>query len=690
MLAASVPAAEHKTNHWSFQPVTRTEAPQLPRPLEAAVRNDIDRFILARLATNGLTISPEAERRTLIRRVYFDLAGLPPSPEEVNAFVADTDASAYENLVERLLNSPRYGERWARHWLDIVRFAESHGFEMNQPRANAWPYRDYVIRAFNEDKPYDQFIIEQLAGDAFGVEEATGFLVGGPLDQVKSPDPVLTANQRADELHDMVSTVGSTFLGLTVGCARCHHHKFDPIPQTDYYAIKAALEGVQHGERPMKMRDAKERARELAERTTELRTVESQLDVLEPLATYPPDTNQLRIPVSARRNVERFAAVRAKRVRFTVSATTDIEPCIDELEVYTAGPTSTNIALAALGTKAAASSVFPNSDIHRLEHINDGRHGNGRSWISNERGKGWVELEFPQTVVVDRIVWGRDLEQKYRDRLATNYRIEVCLDTNDWKVVASSADRRAYKAGKEADVIYTSPAQRELAERRKALEKRVRELAAVPAVYAGRFETPKPTRRFYRGDPMQPREEIPPGALTRIAQGSNAQFPSNERERRLALANWIASPQNPLTARVMVNRLWHYHFGRGLVETPSDLGINGARPSHPELLDWLAIEFITRGWSIKAMHRLIVTSAAYRQSSANNDTARAADADARLLWRYPPRRLEAEAIRDAMLAVSGRLNLKMGGPGFDLFEPNNNYVKVYNSRSDFGPPLLRH
>src|SRR5688572_12925206 len=400
-------SGQSKTNHWSFQPLVRPKPPAVGVSQEV-LRNDIDRFIVAELAKRELTLSPEADRRTLIRRVYFDLIGLPPSPEEVHEFTAGKDPAAYEKLVDRLLGSPRYGERWARHWLDVVRFAESHGFEMNQARPNAWPYRDYVIRALNEDKPYDRFIVEQLAGDALGIEEATGFLVGGPWDQVKSPDPVLTANQRADELHDMVSTVGSTFLGLTVGCARCHNHKFDPIPQTDYYAIKASLEGVQHGERPLKTRDTEERTRELAEKAHELRQIEARMDGLEPLAVTSGSTKRMRGAVSPRRNVERFTPVSARRVRFTVNATTDVEPCIDELEVYTAGANSTNAALAAHGTKAAASSVYPNSDIHRLEHINDGKHGNSRSWISNERGKGWVELEFPDAMRIERIVWGRD------------------------------------------------------------------------------------------------------------------------------------------------------------------------------------------------------------------------------------------------------------------------------------------
>ncbi|HJT76267.1 MAG TPA: DUF1549 domain-containing protein, partial [Gemmataceae bacterium] len=239
-------AADPPEDHWSFRPVVRPAVPAVAAPGWA--RNPIDRFILARLEKDHLAPSAEADRATLIRRLKFDLLGLPPTPEEITAFVHDPRPDAYERLVGRYLASPHYGERWARHWLDVVRFAESDGFEMNQPRPDAWPYRDYVIRAFNLDLPYDRFVTEQLAGDATGADAATGFLVGGSCDKVKSPDVVLTAQQRADELHDMVSTTGSAFLGLTVGCARCHDHKFDPISQKDYYALAGYLQSsrLQH------------------------------------------------------------------------------------------------------------------------------------------------------------------------------------------------------------------------------------------------------------------------------------------------------------------------------------------------------------------------------------------------------------------------------------------------------------
>ena len=699
-----------KDLHWAFKPIERP-----PVPVETKNKSwAIDAFIQAKLAENKLTPSREADRRTLIRRLYFDLIGLPPSPEQVRAFEQDNSPSAYERLVETLLASPRYGERWARHWLDVVRFAETSGFEVNTPRPNAWPYRDYVIRAFNEDKPYNQFVVEQIAGDALGEDAATGYLVAGPDDLVKSPDPVLTANQRADELHDIVSTTSTAFLGLTVGCARCHNHKFDPIPQTDYFAMKAVFEGVRHGERKLRTAETEAREQELTTRRKQLTEIDTRLAAFEPLAQVDNiNTNQLRVPVNARKNIERFSSVSARKVRFTINKTTDAEPCIDELEIYTAGATSRNVALATAGTEAKASSVYPNSEIHRLEHINDGKLGNSRSWISNERGKGWVELTFSNEVTIDRIIWGRDREQKFADRLATDYRIEVATGSNDWRLVASSLDRQPYKANAKGSVVISlaglNPEQaaevKKLAAERKEHEARIAELSRSSLVYGGTFtESPGPTHRLHRGDPMQKREVISAGALgvvpvkfepdssTTVVRGKKL---TEDQQRRLALAKWIVAQENPLTARVMVNRLWQYHFGEGLVNTSSDFGANGARPTFPELLDWLASEFIkptsreVKPWSVKHIHRLIVNSATYRQASEVRPEGLAVDAGTKLLWRFPPRRLEAEPIRDMILSVSGKLDLKMGGPGFSFFEANDNYVRVYAPKKEFGPETFR-
>jgi hypothetical protein len=866
------------TDHWAFKPPVRPAVPAVAD--RSRVANPIDAFVLTRLGAEGLTPSPQADPRTLIRRAYFDVTGLPPTPEEVEAFAADTDPAAYEKLVDRLLASPRYGERWGRHWLDVVRFAESHGFEMNQERPGAYHYRDWVIRAFNEDKPYDQFVREQLAGDALGADAATGFLVGGAWDQVKSPDPVLTANQRADELHDMVSTAGSAFLGLTVGCARCHDHKFDPISQVDYFRFVATFAGVQHGERPMHTPEARERVERVARLDAQLKQVESRLAAYEPLArpgrsyvlvdepqvthlvraagrephydgagrgerrdagdgtrlpnvgrgyfywtdvagkdvftwnpakagrfrvwlswgcswpTHAPDatyhldadgdlaTTADRTPIATAdhrrfadgagdappgrarwsgfldagehelneksrivlrggsapesyvsadvllleavpsgretvtsrparpavpalrpglritRNVDRFAPIRTKYVRFTVLATSGAEPCIDELEIYAPDAPTRNLALASAGAKATASGTFVGSEFHKLEHVNDGLYGNAKSWISNEPGRGWVQIELPEPRDIDRVIWGRDRELKFRDRLATQYRIEVSEEPVEWQAVATAVDRLPYALDGDPPEIYRIGADDAplsanadlvgLLNQRAALREQLGPSGSADLMgYVGQFQPPGKTFRLARGDPMQPKEEVAPGSLGSVGAPLELPIDAPEQQRRMKLAEWMTDPANPLTARVMVNRMWHYHFGQGLVNTPSDLGNMGAKPTHPELLDWLATELVQQGWRLKPVHRLILLSSTYRQSGAARPDAIERDAGTTLLWRYPPRRLEAEAIRDAVLAVSGGLDDTMGGPGFSVFKPNENYVRVYEPKEQWGPPEFR-
>ncbi len=685
-----------RKKHWAFQPVVRPGVPTVKNRRWPG--NAIDSFILARLEKEKLSPSPEADRLTLIRRLKFDLLGLPPSPREVDAFLKDNDAGAYEKLVDRYLASPQFGERWARHWLDVVRFAESDGFETNQPRANAWPYRDYVIRAFNEDKPFDRFIVEQLAGDGLGEDAATGFLVAGGADRVKSPDINLTLQQRADELHDMISTTGSAFLGLTVGCARCHNHKFDPISQVDYYGMKAMLSGVQHGERPMRTGDPAERQKQTEAIRKQLETIEQQLVEFELLASVRREGHKkgtgLRPAVNARRNVERFAPVEARFVRMVIEQTTGAEPCIDELEVFTAEPGARNIALANLGTKATASSNLPGHAIHKIEHVNDGRYGNSRSWISNQSGQGWIQLEFPKPVKINRIIWGRDREGKFPDRLPTRYRFEVAIEAGKWMTVASSADRLVGMGSipeltgsnlNDADKARF----KQLNEKRLQLEAKLAELSRSPLVYAGQFTSPEPVYRLHRGEVMQKRELISPQALSEFGAKLQLSERIPDQDRRLALAKWMVDPKHPLTARVIVNRLWQHHFGTGIIDTPSDCGLNGSKPTHPELLDYLAAELIEHSWKLKAIHKQIVMSATYRQASKSTQLGLSVDGSTRLLWRYPPRRLEAEAIRDSILFVSGKLDTRMGGPGFDLFEPNTNYVKVYTPKKEFGPAEFR-
>jgi Protein of unknown function (DUF1553)/Protein of unknown function (DUF1549)/Planctomycete cytochrome C len=658
-----------KTEHWSFQPVKR--------PQGLARGTEIDQLVQAKLRDKGLTASPPADKPTLIRRLYLVMHGMPPTPEEVAEFIADQRADAYARLVDRVLDSPRYGERWARHWMDVVRYADTNGFETNRERKTAYHYRDYLISSLNADKPYDQFIKEQLAGDAMGVDAATGFLVAGPYDIVKSPDKNLTLMQRQDELTDMVNTTGTAFLGLTMGCARCHNHKFDPILQRDFYAMQAVFAGVSHGERELREAATPAVQQELAALRSEQLGKQKQLDALRSTATPKTIATGKRPPVNATLNEESFTPIETQAVRFTILASSGGQPCIDELEVYDAA--GKNVALRA---KPNASSTLPGYAIHQLKHINDGKTGNANSWISDTSGGGWVRLDFASPERIERMVWSRARDGSFRDRLPTQYRIEALRPGAQWQTIASSDDREAFKGNAdvsedfiaslpEADAVVARTLQADIS----ATNTRLAALSK--NAWIGNFNAkPAITHRLYRGEPMQEREAIAPDALSVLGTLS-LDINEPDQSRRVKLADWIASAQNPLTARVMVNRLWHYIFGNGLVDTPSDFGANGTRPTHPELLDWLADEFVSRGWSIKHMQRCILLSAAFQQSSAPRADAAAIDADARYLWRYQPRRLEAEAIRDSMLAASGALDLKMGGPGFYLMNVVTENVMHY-------------
>ncbi|WP_165246455.1 DUF1553 domain-containing protein [Paludisphaera soli] len=814
---------EDRLDHWSFKPVSPPTVAQVAP--ESWARTPIDRLILARLEQEGLEPSPEADRVAWLRRVCFDLIGLPPPPEQVAAFLGDDRPDAYERIVEGLLASPLHGERWAQHWLDVVRYADTHGFEVNTERPHAWPYRDYVIAALNTDTPYDRFIREQLVGDALGRDAATGFLVTASvlLPGQIGADDVSKRLARQDAIDEIVVNIGQTFLGLSIGCARCHDHKFDPITARDYYSMQAFVAGVEYGDREMRTPESLERRRQAAGLKARVAELDRKLGRFEPPAR--PGRVRVKEP-SPSLNEESFAPVEARFVRFTIHDANRhptlglIEPCLDEIEVFTDEPSPRNVALAANGGKATASGSRT-SDIHRPEHLNDGRfgnawswmsdepgrgavtvelaaptrivrvawsrdregvfgdrlataytieagpsldalttvvdaapsrpgvnaqanndrfapvatrrvrftinatnqlepcldelevfdtsgrnaalgpevtvrssgdtvvadrhelrflndgqYGNSRSWMSNEPGKGWVEIDFGSEKTVERVTWGRDRHGEYEDRLATDYRIEVQAPDGSWRLVADASDRRPPSAGKREASAAASTAGldeedarkvRAIEAERKAVQDQLAAASREDLAFAGTFRKPDAIHLLNRGDPEQPKEEVVPALLAALG-GARLDGEAGEQERRRVLAEWIASPENPLTARVMVNRIWQGHFGTGLVETASDFGRMGARPSHPELLDWLASEFVRGGWSIKRMHRLIVLSAAYRQSSRSRPEPAARDADARLLWRYPPRRIDAEAIRDSMLAVAGRLDPKPGGPGFDLFD----------------------
>lgn len=671
---------EDRRDHWSFKPVevsgskfqvlssppsAVSEKPEASnRKLETS---PIDRFIDAKLAEKGLRRSPPADPAAWLRRVTFDLIGLPPSPEETDDFLKRRDHAA---VVERLLASPRHGERWAQHWLDVVRYADTHGFEVNTERPNAWPYRDYVVRAFNDDRPYDRFIREQIAGDALGEDAATGFLVTASVllpGQIGKDEPSKRL-ARQDSIDEIVVNIGQTFLGLSIGCARCHDHKFDPISAKDYYSMQALVAGVEYGDRDLRTPEALAARERLKQVRAELAELDKKLSRFVPIAR----SGVKRPMVDARENRDRFLPVKAKRVRFTIRDTNNLEPCIDELEVFTTA--GENVALNAAAT---VSGEKVSADRHEQRFVNDGSYGNSRSWMSNEVGKGWVMVEFAQEQEIDRVVWGRDRQGKFKDRLATSYVIEVADASGAWKSVADSDDRQRFDTSDKTQPGFSTAglhkneaaeAQRLLKQKR-PLDEELQKLDVSQKVFAGTFRTPDDIHLLNRGDPEQPKEPVVPAVLSVLG---DLKLPKEtpEQQRRIALADWLASPRNPLTARVMVNRIWQGHFGTGLVETPSDFGRMGIKPTHPELLDWLAAEFIRSGWSVKHMHRLIVLSATYRQSSGPQaaSPASAFDSESRYLWRFPSRRLDAEVIRDSMLAVSGRLDLKMYGRGFNLFD----------------------
>ena len=672
--------------HWSLKPVRRPVPPALGQTQRPA--NAVDSFVFAKLARGGLAPSRLAGRPVLIRRLHLVMLGMHPSPGEVAAFVNDPQPDAWERLVDRVLDDPRLGERWAQHWLDVIRYAETHGFETNRERPNAWPFRDWVVDALNHDLPYDQFVRGQLAGDALGSSTGTGFLVAGPYDLVKSQDINLTLMQRQNELDGMINTTGTTFLGLTLGCARCHDHKFDPVTQRDYYSLQAIFAGVNHAERMIDQKRNPALAMEQAALESRVDSAKKELTLLE--AGVP----RFKPPVNARGNEEIFEPVPARFIRFNIARANRAEPCVDELEIFAEGK---NVALASAGARATASGVYldGSNPIHQLALVNDGRYGNSRSWIANSSTNAWVQIELAKPATIGRIKWARDREGRYNDRLAVEYTFEVATEPGQWRTVASSADRPPTGDGTQTKLEYLlahlkgeeATKVRQLAKRLAGDEQRLGEIHAAMrrTVYAGTFRQPEVTHVLHRGDPLAKRDEVGPDGIGALGGALGLAPNAPEQQRRLKLAQWITTPDNPLTARVIVNRLWKHHFGTGLAATLNDLGVNGVLPTHPELLDWLAAELVSSGWSLKRIHRLILTSRAWRQSSQPRKEALAVDGGSRFLWRFPPRRLEAEVIRDNILLATGTLDSRMGGPGFSGFRVEAENVRHYHPKESYGP-----
>ncbi len=718
---------------WSLQPLKTTRHVRSSDPDAPGREIGTDDFIRNKLSENGLTLNPPADRRTLIRRATYDLLGLPPTPEEVQTFVDDPDPQAYEKLVRRLLRSPHYGERWGRHWLDVVRFGESNGFERNVIINELWPFRDYVIRSINQDKPFDLFIREHIAGDVLekdnpDVAVGSAFLVAGPYDDVGNQDPAQAAQIRANTLDEMISATGQAFLGLTVGCARCHDHKFDPITQRDYYGLYATFAGIRHGAVPLgtsetkaqrtaKLKPLNEKKGELEKSLVELKTKVLQRAQTR-LAEY--EAAWRRPSVDRTGTEEQFEPVTAKFVRLVCEAQ-DINPSvatgfrIDEFEIWSDENNPQNVALAAAGAKAFGKARqiedFPGAYGPQLAI--DGK--TGARFISTGTD---LTVELAQPTRINRVVFssakGEEAPQHAKFVFVADYRIEVSGDGEAWREVAHGRDRKPIsqepRTSRDA-VMKPIHVDHRLLEMEISTEERAeqtrlhQELAAVkreiaqvpdlPSVWIGTrvaSDAEGPFHVFLGGSPQKKGEEVVPASLsvlTDTAPSYQLAGESNEEARRLELAKWLTHPDNPLTARVLANRIWHYHFGTGIVDTPSDFGYMGGRPTHPDLLDFLAIKLQENGWRLNAMHFMIMTSQTYRQSSEFRASAAQLDGDSRLLWRFPPRRLSAEEVRDTMLQVTGKLNTKPGGPGFRLYRFMQDNVCTYVPLDSHGSDTYR-
>ena len=704
------------TNWWAFQPLSSEVPPATSVPEEWSL-NPIDRFVYRALKSSDLEPSPTADRRDLIRRAIYDLTGLPPSLEETESFVNDDAPNAYEQLIDRLLASPHYGEQWGRHWLDVIRFGESRGFERNEIIRNIWPFRDYVIRSFNEDKPFDRFIVEQLAGDVVAkddpdIEVATAFLVAGPYDDVGNQDPKQARLIRANTIDEIINATSGAFLALTVSCARCHDHKFDPISQEDYHRFYSIFSGVHHGERTLAT-SVERAAREIALKPLQERQATAQKELNEfeesvvARATDSPGDTSLP-PVHPHGTEDIFKPVTAQFVRLNIKSNNRNPRAagnvrIDELEIWSTESTPSNVALASKGAtvEGPARRAEDFAEAYSVKHVNDGAYG--ARWISP--GAGALTVRLSNAVEIDRVRFSADGMKLLPPTsgeitFVGEYTVEVSEDGENWTEVANSLNRQpvdvAFERERKLQAALTDEDRTRIRELRQTLNEINREIAAIPAlqrVWAGRFEQPRePARIFKGGDPERAGKAVAPGSLSTldaVAASFELDQEAPEATRRLNFARWLIQSDNPLTARVLANRVWQYHFGRGLVDSPSDFGELGGQPSHPELLDWLARRLREHGWRLKPLHREIMLSQTYRQASRWNERAASIDADSRLLWRFPPRRLQAEELRDTILFVAGKLDTTAGGPGFKLYRYLQDNVATYLPLDTHGPETYR-
>ncbi len=723
-----------KSNWWSFKPLKQIKTPVLSSGNQKKVTTPIDAFLLHRLQKEGLSFSGEADRRTLIRRLYFDLIGLPPSPEEIQDFVSDENPQAYSKLVEKLLASERYGERWARHWLDTVHYADTHGYDKDKLRHHAWPYRDYVIRSFNQDKKYSDFVMEQLAGDVIAPGDPTGiaaigFIVTGPFDWVGhieiSEDLIEKKITRNLDRDDMVSVAINTFQSVTVQCARCHNHKFDPIMQEDYYHQQAIFSAIDRADRlydadPVVAKKRIAWTKKKTEFVASKKKLEDQINQrtngrLSQLSAEIQELSSGKMGQSEafgyHSQIETSDKIK-KWVQLDLGKPVSVKevilvPAYDDYNNIGKGfgfPVRYTV-------EASNDPKFKTNVIILSNHVEKDEKNPGTSVVAIQtNGKPFRYLRMTATKLAPRnndfifamgemkIINPEGINIAKRAIVTSLDSIESAprwakknlVDGQYYSFSSEEAKQRLQKRSQERELLYQKTVTREekslltkLSDQIVKVESQLKSLPPQQPVFTavtdfksqGNFKStkgiPRPIFLLHRGSEGHPIKEIGPAGL-QLVDGlpSDFQLKKNhsEGERRLALAKWIVDKNNSLTWRSIVNRVWQFHFGQGIVDTPNDFGRMGALPSHSELLDYLAINFRDQGQSMKDLHRMILLSTAYRQASTHNEKAAAIDGNNQLLWRMNRRKLDAESIRDSVLQVTGKLNLKMYGPGYHLFE----------------------
>lgn len=757
------------SSHWAWQPISPPIVPEFKLDSGAgnekveSARNPIDHFVRSLAIEKGLPLSPPADRRTLIRRLSYDVLGLPPSFEEVEQFVADTSPTAYEELVDRYLSSPRYGERWARHWLDVVHYGDSHGYDKDQPRNNAWPYRDYVVQSFNEDKDYSQFVREQIAGDVLNPESyrsviATGFLSAGPWDQIGHLEVPETKTDGKIARHldrdDMVANTIGTFCSITIHCAQCHNHKFDPIPQTEYYELQSVFAAVDRNDRPYSkdpetMKRIIETEKSLYEAESNLDAIKQQLKEMagreferwessrvasrdgekthggyhSAIANSADESKWVQIdlgkPYSLSKIVlhpcfDSFASIGAGfgfPVRFKIEVSNDenfvsnvelvvarnfegnivsnVEEQIFPLETSRVVSTDRDAKVAVDSTAVDSTVVGPNGLGAGLAVANEGSAESISAWrfvrvTATQLAKRENDFIFAlaECEVFDdqgvNVATGKPVTSLDSIEAPERWRRTNLVDGVSSAIAKRSregAEQIAQEKMIEAVGIQAWNDFNRLDRLVKQLADQVNSFGSFDKVYAAnarvRRGKPRPIHLLARGNVNTPRDEVSPAALGLVSTLPRTFELANsldEGERRLQLANWITSKDNPLTWRSIANRVWQYHFGAGIVATSSDFGMMGATPTHPELLDWLALQLMNHDGSLKHIHRLILTSATYRQSSDILPAHQELDSSNQYLARFTRYRLDAESIRDAILLAAGSLDQRMGGPGWRDFQ----------------------